>query len=288
MRILPGGIKFKREGVPPPGHGGGVRGRITSFSTASQRRMMDTMMSVPWQDFSDAGSAFFVGLTWADGYKRDRDPAPALGVASASGYLPVDWAAEDVPRWHEQAKAFRRRLEWRYGDRLLAVLWKREFQHRGAPHYHLVIFFREGAAPEVGELQCWVARSWTEVAEPGNMDHLAHGSDVRAVRGRGSSVRALMRYLGKYMAKAVNGCVDPNGELLPIGRCWGVWGDLPAEVVAVIRYAWAEQVQLVRRLRRWGRESRYLSGLTAGRNGWRVWYDGYMLQALTAGLPGVT
>jgi hypothetical protein len=82
--------------------------------------------------------------------------------------------------------------------------------------------------------------------------------------------------------------VDLNGVLLGIGRVWGIWGEVPAVVVGIVRYAWAEQVQLMRRLRRWGKGSNYLSRLTAGRNGWRVWYDGYLLATLTADLAGVT
>lgn len=290
LTALPGGWIVKREGQQGPQCGGGKRGQIYGFSESAQRRMMDRMMGVPWQDMPE-GCAFFVSLTWhyrytdrgsVEGRSAELLSDSSRFVASQPELLPVDWCECDPPRWHEQLKALRRRMERFYGDRLVSVIWKKEFQSRGAPHYHLVLFFRPGRAPDLDCLQVWMSRAWNEIVEAGDQENLEHGVLVELVRNTsGSRVRALMRYLGKYMAKTFRGCVSVDtGEVLAIGRVWGVWGDLPTAVIGVVHLGWPEFVRLCRRVRRWGSRSRYLSALTAGRCGWRIWYDGYQLLPL--------
>lgn len=147
------------------------------------------------------------------------------------------------------------------------------------------MFWRHGV-PETGGLQAWAAANWNEIVEPGDAAHLAHGVTVIPIRNReGAHLRRLMRYLGKYMAKGTGRIVSTaTGEVLPIGRVWGVWGELPQEVVAQVVAGWEQWVKLTRRIRRWGKGSRYLRHLTANRNGWRVLYDGYLLVDLVATL----
>lgn len=301
VTVLPGGIRVKKEGIAAPPQGGGKRGQIYGFSDESQRRMTDWMMGIPWGQL-DQGDVYFLSLTWHYGYTSspkldsasDADgafvlttvPADVLGRDQPdNGYIRVDWTVADPPMWHEKAKAFRRRLEREYGDRFMGAVWKKEFQARGAPHYHLVVFFRPGRGPDPNHFARWVAGAWNEVVEPGDVHNLRHGARVQKVTNRsGSQMRALMRYLGKYMAKQFMGCIDDQGELLPVGRIWGIWGEVPAEVMADVRIGFMEHVALCRRLRKWGKKSRYLSGITPGRNGFRVLYDGQLLSQLLDGL----
>lgn len=303
VTVLPGGIRVKKEGQAAPPVGGGKRGQIYGFSDESQRRMTDWMMGIPWQQLAE-GDAFFLSLTWHHSYTSRDGSDPTTGsegasvlttVASAadvlgrsqseSPYLNVDWTVSDPPIWHEKAKAFRRRVERQYGDRFLGAVWKKEFQARGAPHYHLVMFFRPGRGPDLLHFARWVAEAWNDVVEPGDVYNLKHGARVQVVTNRsGSKMRALMRYLGKYMAKQFMGCVDGNGELLPVGRIWGIWGEVPAVVMADVRIGFMEHVAFCRRLRKWGRKSPYLSSITPGRNGFRVLYDGDLLSQLLDGL----
>lgn len=300
VSILPGGLRVKKlsKGIAPGF--GGKRGKIFGFSDASQRRMTDWMMGIPWQSLGE-GDTYFVSLTWHWNYTtRGEQPAPASedgcllttrqsdvsGRAQPDrGLLLVDWTEKDPPRWHEQLKSFRKRLEREYGDRVQGAVWKKEFQDRGAPHYHLVVFFRPGRGPEFTVFARWVSAAWNDLVEPGDVANLYHGAKIQPVTNRsGSKMRALMRYLGKYMAKQFLGCVDLNGELLPVGRVWGIWGEVPEELLAEVSYGWNEHVQMVRRLRRWGKQSRYLSKLSPGRNGFRVFYDGVLLADLLEGL----
>src|SRR5690606_31407134 len=70
--------------------------------------------------------------------------------------------------------AFYRRWKRRFGPPRGA--WKREFQRRGAPHFHLLLSWPEGVG--LGPLRLWVARAWYEVVGSDDPEHLVAGTSV--------------------------------------------------------------------------------------------------------------
>lgn len=114
-------------------------------------------------------------------------------------------------------KAFRRRWEREYGT--WSALWKLEFQHRGAPHFHVGVGLPEGVSAR--ELTEWASRTWHEVLChpasnryhqkcPGpvceHADHLVHGAQLdcqysRRLRSAGSAFAGYFAKHGVWESK---------------------------------------------------------------------------------------
>lgn len=235
---------------------GGTRGVIRGFSRASRRRMVDKLMGVDWQGIASAdkhaqrGRAMFITLTY-----------------------PAAWP-EDRRVWKSHLQAFRKRVErWSPFE---GAVWKQEPQQRGAPHYHILVVFRdEQLLPLIRD---WVSRSWFEVVGSEDPAHLAAGTNVQVVYGKPGR---LMCYLAKYLGKEW----DRDSEGDETGRVWGVWGELPrGPIVSVTFRSRQDWIEFIRRVRRWGRGSCYLSKLTASWGSFRVYGDGVSLSCLSRGL----
>lgn len=173
--------------------------------------------------------------------------------------------------WKAHLQAFRRRLgrafpfEW--------CIWKMEPQKRGAPHFHLAVYFPSSL--ETGVMRSWLSRAWFEVVGSGDERHLRSGTGAQVVYN--TNTNRLMHYLAKYMGKAWASDTET-------GRVWGVWGDLPqVELEQVVFHTWLAWVQFQRRLRRWGKRSRYLSGIHNAK-GIRLYGEGLHLVGLLRGL----
>ena len=101
-----------------------------------------------------------------------------------------------------------------FGKRLLrhlpesSALWKLEFQERGAPHFHLILF----GLDDLEAFKPWLSRSWFEVVGSRDPRHLAAGTNVSPVK----NVGAASFYLASYVSK--------GDQTLPgnfTGRYWG-------------------------------------------------------------------
>lgn len=116
--------------------------------------------------------------------------------------------------------AFRKRLERHYGA--FPAVWRLEFQKRGAPHYHLLMWLPVPCvAHRLGPLRDRIASYWNEVVDPGNLDHLNAGTSLEIPR----SWRGVNSYAAKYMGKLE----QLQEGASSVGRFWGVWrrGMLP-------------------------------------------------------------
>lgn len=112
----------------------------------------------------------------------------------------------------------------------LAIIWRLEFQKRGAPHLHCVLY----NAPWVDRL--WLVSSWSILIEQANPI-----VDLRRV----TSHRQLTSYVSKYVAKVTDSTLLDIGTKNAVqfgrypgmkesvGRIWGVWNadSLPFDVL---------------------------------------------------------
>jgi len=242
VEVAPGGTIARRVGLGTASPVGGDRGDVWGFSAASRGRLMRLLARVDWGALLPSGScrfrrsqrAHFVTLTYPESY-------------------PGDWQV-----WKAHLKAFLMRLQRRFPD-LRGVLWKLEFQERGAPHFHLLTVF--DGSRDVVSFRRWVLRSWFEVCKTGDDAHGRSGTSVEQVYGPASK---LMAYMTKYLAK-------PGLAPCQTGRVWGLWGELPQGEVREVRLTWSGWCEFCRRLRRWGRGSRYLRRLRVSALGFLVY-----------------
>jgi len=90
-----------------------------------------------------------------------------------------------------------------------AVIWKLEYQRRGAPHFHILLFHVKWVDRRL------LSRTWYEVVNSRDERHLKAGTRIEFIR----SWRGVMHYASKYVGKvvALPAGADP-------GRFWGVSG----------------------------------------------------------------
>jgi hypothetical protein len=151
--------------APPPG--GGKRGRVTEFSDRSRKRLMCLLhrLSPAW--------GVFITLTIADASVEPQRAKRRLWL---------------LIRWLRNKLGFE------------AVVWKQEFQKRGAVHYHLLAFAWRKRPP-------WVER-----------DELANRWGLGFVWVEFFDKGRVLSYVGKYVRKPVaQDGGDPSGGDPPGG-----------------------------------------------------------------------
>jgi len=229
VTVAAGGAYVALHGGGGPGYGGGIRGTVRGFSRQSRKRLIDLIHQV---DRSRTGVPLFVTLT----YPRE---------------WPSDWR-----EYKGHLHTWLKRLERRYPG--ASVIWRLEYQKRGAPHYHVLVF----GVPYLPHK--WVSRTWFEVVGSGDDRHLAAGTEVAKVRTwRGASF-----YCAKYLGKLCEfGTVDT-------GRMWGVRGTLPIEL-ETFALTWHQWHRARRVLRRWLKR----------KVGLRAWWCSQRGAGITAYLP---
>jgi hypothetical protein len=155
-------IESRPVGLPKrKQRGGGRRGKITTFSRASRKRMMKKLATFRREEVA---RALFVTLTYPAEYPDGKR------------------AKRDLDR-------FLKRLWRKYPS--AAWIWREELQKRGAPHFHLLVlgvdFIPHG----------WVALAWWDVCGRISIEHLKAGTEVRRVK----SYKQCVWYVSKYLAK---------------------------------------------------------------------------------------
>lgn len=185
---------------------GGERGEVTEFSKQSRARML---RAVAGMDLAGRMLAF-VTLTY-DGHQ--------------------DWVDPLVVR--RNFRAFAARLE-RRAD-YSGFLWRWEYQKRGAAHFHLLCWSRQGGVLDAA----WMNDAWHEITGSAQREHLLYGVRVDYVKNDDDA--AVVGYLAKYAAK-VGEC-----PLNHRGRMWGIRGD-KARASRVVYYLPGECVDALRRV----------------------------------------
>jgi len=133
--------------------------------------------------------------------------------------------------WPEDGEALKKDLQRLYyclrrKYKGLVYLWVLEFQERGTPHFH---FFTD-REPEDFEFQAYVAKQWNRITAPGNKSHLQwhlHPSNFFPWDMQSG------KYLAKeYMGKEAQKKVPENFQ--NVGRFWGCSQNMTPVPVHVI------------------------------------------------------
>lgn len=212
-------VKVQRENEECGGAGpGGMRGQA-QFSYASRRRLLFTLSKVKRE-----AVPVFVTLTYPGEFSSDA----------------LVWKKD----LDDFSKRFRRR--WSSG----CFVWRLEFQKRGAPHFHLLVW---GAS--YVELFTWVSRAWYQVVGSGDQRHLMAGTRVEELR----DYRGALGYASKYLGK-----VD-QVKYKDVGRWWGIVGrkNIPWARLVVAAISNPDACEFLRYLRRFAHlKSRDYKSLT--------------------------
>lgn len=139
------------------------------------------------------------------------------------------------------------------------AIWKREFQKRGAPHWHLIIFNGSWVPRE------WIAATWTRIVDPGNAAHERAGTKIERCRSWDESGR----YVAKYIGKA-----DDSPASESIGKVWGRLSE--AYIPSTVR-------EYTLSFRQWSKIKRYLVAILAAKG--REITDRGLWVGLWAGIP---
>ncbi len=202
LDLLNTGSDAEADDEPEPD----VAGIVRTFSPASKRRLGRAIASVDWADVIKPGDRLaLVTLTYPAAW-QSCCPTPDAAYAHVRAL----------------AKRFARAT-----GRPLSCVWKREFQRRGAPHFHLLAPLPSTILEE--PVHRWLSRSWYEIVRSGDDRHLVAGTGIDWSEGLRmvDANRAAAYFTGysagkadakAYQDEAPEGWCNDNGS---IGRWWG-------------------------------------------------------------------
>lgn len=262
LEICEGGIIAKRRSLSPVvAPVGLLRGSIRGFSVASRGRLIRRLMRLDWPGLIGSKHSVFV-----------------QGLFITLTYPDIFPDASE--RWKRDIDTWFKRLSRKFSG--VSVVWKMEIKTRktgvnsgqSAPHFHLL--FYSDTPLNLGDFRSWLSLSWYEVVGSDDEKHLRAGTQAKRIYG---TVGKLLSYCSKYLAKEFVSDLET-------GRVWGEVGEVPRG--AVVRQ-WVIYPELCRRLRRWGRGSRYLSLLSVWRNGFVVFgVTGALIRGILSVAPPIS
>ena len=158
------------------------RGVVQGFSAAARKRMLEMLNKLKFERIT------FVTLTYPDVWNPDGH------------------------EYKKHLRRFRARIERKFGK--VRVLWRLEFQRRGAPHYHLLFFDAPWIEKE------WLSDAWWGSVGSRDADHREYGTNIKGVAGQGENGK-IISYVAKYAAKPLQeGTVKDDSWT---GRYYGRW-----------------------------------------------------------------
>lgn len=167
-------VKFREKGNL--NNGGGQRGIIKGLSKSSRRRLLFLINSLGTME-----ECFFVTLTMRE-------------------------ASENFKEWKRWLNITTTRLRKDYPQ--LSGIWRLEFQKRGTPHYHLLIFPQTGNG--LMELRESIRRYWSNAC--GKQNTSFQGIQVEKIR----NLKKSAFYLSVYSTKD-----EQDRKDIQTGREWG-------------------------------------------------------------------
>ena len=162
-------------------HDTSKRGKVSHFSRKSRRNLLNKILKLEHRD-----GYYFVTLTY-----QENDKA--------------------FTEWKKNLNHFYCSLQYHYPK--MGFLWKLEFQKRGTPHFHLLLF--DPTTPSIKELRSLVKEHWYKIVGMRSKEFRHHGTDTQVVK----NIKQSGFYLAMYQLKDANEPMD-----ILKGRTWGVKG----------------------------------------------------------------
>jgi hypothetical protein len=222
VKVTPARVKFTfsdplAEHLTPLRAPGGRRGVISELSDASRDRLADRAATLDAEGHQAEVMATLTSpANWEQIYVCDGD-----GVSLDGGRI-----------FKAHLKAFRKRLE-RFlaglGISSWSVLWFLEFQKRGAPHVHLLLFGCSLSEAELRSLRSWCGLAWSSVV--GNPDRVELGKHQRAGTQVARMKKKHFGYAKKYASKMEQ--KEVPDDFRHVGRFWGCWNYSPSQPVVL-------------------------------------------------------
>lgn len=259
FKLTPPVDEFGVVGFPARG---GKRGRITDFSRASRKRLLEMFASTDYKKL-----AIFITLTYGQKFPS-------------------------VKRAKENLRALLERFRRAYPN--MCAVWRIEPQQRGAPHFHLICFNLPFLPYDDLSIM------WKEIIGDEYCDNSLPGvvrppfTRIEAIR----SQRRLMRYASKYVAKIVapegSSPASPDAEasggetvggFIPLaylheGRWWGIhnkehfpWAEAFAVVVRSVDRAFYDFRRGAKKYYPWLQVRSAALGFTLFVNNSEKWLD---------------
>ena len=173
-----------------------VAGIVRTFSRASRRRLGRAIACLDWTE------AIY----------------PGWRLALFTATYPDDWRAvcPDPDTAYRHLRALAKRFERATGLKLKGV-WKREFQRRGAPHFHVLTPLPAMIGNE--PVREWFARSWYEIVASGDERHRRAGTAVDWSEGlRMQDANRAAAYFTGYSAGKATGQGLPGRRPRGLGQ----------------------------------------------------------------------
>ena len=185
------GNNITLTGYGAKGNSNATRGVISGFSKKSRQRIMRTMSTVDQSKI--VGTPLFLTLTY-----------------------PAIWN-EDPASWKRDFDTFVKRLSRRYPE--LVIIWRMEFQKRGAPHFHCLLLNCSPARIywQHKEMAPFINASWYNAVGSNDPDHFKAGINLQPVK----SFKRLISYVSKYISKEESEQIQSQYPE-HIGRFWGI------------------------------------------------------------------
>lgn len=209
------------HGVAPQHGERPKRGKITEFSEKSRSRLASAA-----HDLQALGeeARMMVTLTY-----------------------PGDWqtVAPDGVTCKKHFKALEMRLRRYFKGVEWHALWFLEFQVRGAPHFHLILWGDDLKAQDITALREKVASSWSDIVDHPNPTerekHVKAGTSVEWMRSKHFG------YASKYATKMQQKLIPD--EFTSVGRFWGFWNYSPPKpITSKVKKTWKELQALYKQL----------------------------------------
>jgi hypothetical protein len=158
------------------------RGEVNTLSRKSRRNLFNYVLRLQYRS-----GYYFVTLTYPKEYPQK------------------------FTIWKDNLKTLCSYLRYHFPQ--LGFLWKLEFQKRGAPHYHLLLF--DPTQPDQEVLEEMITGEWVRIVKDYTKKFSEHSVDVKAVH----DIKKSGFYLAIYQTK--DGYIPAN---VKTGRHWGIFG----------------------------------------------------------------
>lgn len=203
-----------------------VRKRITKFSDKSRINLQEMAydMSVLYK------SELMLTLTYPAEWQSVTTPKKecTCGAGQGSSDVGACICPDPLPSGKfvkHHLSLFRKRLI-RYFKKQgseISALWFLEFQKRGAPHFHMILWSSDGLSLtkyDLEPMRDWVRYAWAEIVDHKNpierKKHENAGTRVEFMK------KPTFGYASKYASKMEQKNVPP--EFRDVGRFWGLFG----------------------------------------------------------------